>query len=1042
MAWPVIEVEIRWNLDNFKSVWNQAKILARDTKKELDKSLLVNLELNVVWIQRKLEDAKSKLRLAKKDLDKDAEISLRVETNKLTRDLTEAKRQLNNYVNTGNKELSRFKSNFNSLWTSLKSSLWWIASLLGWIVSVWKLTWLSDTFNSMQNALRQVSSWDELDILQKKILSVANNARVPIDDLTKAFVRFDLVNKKLWWTSDETLKILDTLSKWLTLSWASAWEVSSVMLQLSQAFWSGRLAWDEFRAVSESLPLVLDILAEKLWVPRWALKELASEWVITSEVLKSALIEANDKITEKFNNSQKTIGQTLTQIRNDFIIKFWEIDKAWWVTSGLINILENIKTSLLWFIEEFPILSWVVWAWTVSIWILWWAITLLWWPITAVIWWIALLVTWIGYLSSVIIDVQTQIWDLQTKLENNKIAQENLKKAYDLWLISLFQYNTESAKLITTQEDLIKKNEELQWSFSYLFTSIVAWVKSAYKIFVRVISASIVAVWEWIGNSIWFITENLKLIPYNFWVAFDNIPWAIEAWLKLALKSVWKFINAITLWLWWLVSEKLWLWKVIDDFNVFWSKKMQFKWVTLWLKDFKITKSIISETIEELENFWKIEVKPKIIPPTIPPQLPATTPTTIPQKVWKWSKWESAESKAEKEAENILNIKIKALEDEAKKNIEIINRSELKEKEKAEAIIAINKKLQNDLQDLKWDVIKTEERNAQEIIKIEEKKESERKKVVDSFYNSIDKSIDESTKKVQGYQKKIDSLQESFENLKTEAVKDIKVINENLEDLKIETQNKIAERQLKILEEQKETQKEINKLKSEWISQSLAESLWRDTLESLDIWWVKEISGQSISSLISYLDLLKKQKDLEKELKITKENTTDEVFNEIKRVNELSEAEKILEEQRKKTNVLEERKKINQAILDWEEILLDEIKNKENIKFAEWLIEKQTNIKNELAITQEWLAQEIELIKQMTNDKMNIEKQYSMFFKWEINKRIDDVKRLAQEMKNARIESQALQAGQVVNTNNTTNVWWVNVYNQTDWESAFNKLIP
>jgi len=74
--------------------------LARDTKKELDKSLLVNLEINVATLQKKLEDARSKLRLAKKDLDKEAEITLRIETNKLTRDLTEAKRQLNNYVNT------------------------------------------------------------------------------------------------------------------------------------------------------------------------------------------------------------------------------------------------------------------------------------------------------------------------------------------------------------------------------------------------------------------------------------------------------------------------------------------------------------------------------------------------------------------------------------------------------------------------------------------------------------------------------------------------------------------------------------------------------------------------------------------------------------------------------------------------------------------------------------------------------------------------------------------------------------------------------
>jgi len=51
-------------------------------------------------------------------------------------------------------------------------------------------------------------------------------------------------------------------------------------------------------------------------------------------------------------------------------------------------------------------------------------------------------------------------------------------------------------------------------------------------------------------------------------------------------------------------------------------------------------------------------------------------------------------------------------------------------------------------------------------------------------------------------------------------------------------------------------------------------------------------------------------------LTIAKENTNEETFNEIKRIKELTETERILEEQRKSKAVLEERKKIDQAILD------------------------------------------------------------------------------------------------------------------------------
>jgi len=58
--------------------------------------------------------------------------------------------------------------------------------------------------------------------------------------------------------------IMDSLSKGLSATGAEASEVNSVMLQLAQAFGSGRLAGDEFRSVSENMPILLDILAKRL----------------------------------------------------------------------------------------------------------------------------------------------------------------------------------------------------------------------------------------------------------------------------------------------------------------------------------------------------------------------------------------------------------------------------------------------------------------------------------------------------------------------------------------------------------------------------------------------------------------------------------------------------------------------------------------------------------------------------------------------------------------------------------------------------------
>ncbi|NDK09750.1 tape measure protein [Candidatus Gracilibacteria bacterium] len=206
---------------------------------------------------------------------------------------------------------------------------------------------LSESFTNMGNRLKQVSEGAQLEQLRDNLFQMANQARVPVDDLTASFVRFDLVNKQLGGSQAETLKILDTLSKGLALSGAEANEVSSVMLQLAQAFGSGQLAGDEFRAVSEAMPSLLDILAKQLGVNRGELKDLAAQGVITSDVLKNALLEANEQVNDSFQNSSVTIGQTMTQATNDFIKKFGEIDETYGITEKATTLINGFSNAMI-----------------------------------------------------------------------------------------------------------------------------------------------------------------------------------------------------------------------------------------------------------------------------------------------------------------------------------------------------------------------------------------------------------------------------------------------------------------------------------------------------------------------------------------------------------------------------------------------------------------------------------------------------------------------------------------------------------------------
>lgn len=152
------------------------------------------MRLDIDDLQQKLVAAKAKLKAA---TDPGKAQALRIDIAQYTNNLTEAKRQLNNYINTGDKSLSRLQAKFDGLGTGLKDGLLKVAGVIGTVFAADKFKEFSDIFIGMQNNLRQVAEGPELDVLQKKILKLANDSRVPVDELTNSFVRYDKVVKAM-----------------------------------------------------------------------------------------------------------------------------------------------------------------------------------------------------------------------------------------------------------------------------------------------------------------------------------------------------------------------------------------------------------------------------------------------------------------------------------------------------------------------------------------------------------------------------------------------------------------------------------------------------------------------------------------------------------------------------------------------------------------------------------------------------------------------------------------------------------------------------
>ena len=262
---------------SFKKAWEETKLFARDTKKELDKSFLFKLQLDKAQTKIQLEQARWLLRQAKKDWDKELILKYTLKTDELQSKLTEAWRRLNNFKNTWEASVSRLARLFWWLW----NVVWWLITKLWWLAAwAWLLTLWS----------RAVFLWDKLEqanISFETMLGSAEKAKTLLDDLAvfASKTPFELIwlrdtAKQLlaFWIENEN--IIDTLkSLWDVSAWLSV-----PIERIALAYWQVKVAWrlmwqDLLQLTSAWVPLIAE-LAKNMWIAQSEVKDLVSAWKV------------------------------------------------------------------------------------------------------------------------------------------------------------------------------------------------------------------------------------------------------------------------------------------------------------------------------------------------------------------------------------------------------------------------------------------------------------------------------------------------------------------------------------------------------------------------------------------------------------------------------------------------------------------------------------------------------------------------------------------------------------------------------------------
>ena len=193
--------------------------------------------------------------------------------------------------------------------------------------SVGNIIGLSDTMTQTSARLSLiVDDGGSVEELQNKIYASAQNARGSYLTTADAVSKLGMQASQAFSSNDELIGFTELLNKSFVNAGTSAQGIDSVMLQLTQSMAAGKLQGEELNAVLDNAaPIVQNIqqyLEEVQGIDASNIKELASEGVITADVIKNSMFYAADEINAKFESMPMTWGQIWSQIKNDAVDAF------------------------------------------------------------------------------------------------------------------------------------------------------------------------------------------------------------------------------------------------------------------------------------------------------------------------------------------------------------------------------------------------------------------------------------------------------------------------------------------------------------------------------------------------------------------------------------------------------------------------------------------------------------------------------------------------------------------------------------------------
>ena len=205
-----------------------------------------------------------------------------------------------------------------------------------------------DTYSDIVGKLKQVTIGEqELAVAKAETFRIAQQTYQSLDATVTLYSRSAMALAQYNVSQTKVAELTQTINQGLLVSRATTAESASAVLQLSQALGAGALRGEEFNAVNEAGPRLMQALADSLGVARGELKKMAEDGELTiDKLLKAWTGPEAQKIAQEAEKVPLTIARAWQTAKNEMLQFVGEADQANGVSSTIAQGIALIGGSL------------------------------------------------------------------------------------------------------------------------------------------------------------------------------------------------------------------------------------------------------------------------------------------------------------------------------------------------------------------------------------------------------------------------------------------------------------------------------------------------------------------------------------------------------------------------------------------------------------------------------------------------------------------------------------------------------------------------